>query len=162
MYMYMYMHVYTCIEQLGVAWGQAYMHIADSVLPIILFYEFLQVSIAAMKSFHTIIDPQTPSPSPRSSLVGRHSRSPSRDITPPPSLSADSSGTSWMYLCMCVCALNFVSTNNLGEEIAPPCPLYSLGVEFEYNNDIIHDNSRFSLIPNMDRLCTGTCMFVIT
>lgn len=39
-----------------------------------------------MKSFHTIIDPQTPSPSPRSSLanVGRHSRTPSREITPPP------------------------------------------------------------------------------
>ena len=52
-----------------------------------------------MKSFHTIIDPQTSSPSPRSSLIqvgGRHSRSPSREITPPSSLStADSSGTSY-------------------------------------------------------------------
>ena len=30
------------------------------------------------------------------------------------------------------------------------------------HNIIIHDNSRLSLIPNMDRLCTGTCVFVIT
>ena len=59
-----------------------------------------------MKSFHTIIDPQTPSPSPRSSFVGRHSRSPSREITPPPSLNTDSSGTylqDFVGVCVCVC-----------------------------------------------------------
>ena len=67
-----------------------------------------QVSIAAMKSFNTIIDPQTPSPSPRSSLihVGGHSRSPSRELTPPPAITdkaSDNHGAGTVYVHTCTC-----------------------------------------------------------